>query len=278
MSQNELKQPPIITYNLKERGRKFTGKERNFNCANIARAINSQATQEKVRLRQLIGYYGHKVRQLSGLDPSESVIIAGKYNSVEPAIVTTFLEASPDGTIKHKTEFLDNDEGRKANRMWLNKNGGFSSAIDEIANEFYGFDFVLAANYQTNAGYTLDDANGITYDSVMAEVQHEHELFYEHLLAQKSHQLSDALIALDSVQAENEELFSLLTEKNNGVGIVLDGLGVSPLRISSSKTDRLIGDINSFGGAKLSFQLTDEPDINKPEDAEYRATLSRYSR
>ncbi|OTG39415.1 hypothetical protein B7G60_14605, partial [Staphylococcus aureus] len=51
----------------------------------------------------------------------EGGIAQGKAQAVEPAIVTTYLKAYPNGDIEHKTEFLDNDTGRIASRMYANK-------------------------------------------------------------------------------------------------------------------------------------------------------------
>ena len=274
----DLPKLPLIVYNLKDRGRQFTGKERNFNLQRIASAINSQATQERVRLRNLIGYYGHKVRQLAGLEATESVVIGGKYNSVEPAIVTTYLKGHPDGRVEHQTEFLDNPEGWKAARAWSQKIGGFSSAIDEIKNEFWGFDYVLQPNYVGNSGFTLDDANGITYDSVAAEVRSEHERFYEAMLAKKDNLLSQALAALDSAEAEKEELYTLLTKKNKSDGIMLDGMGISPITISASKTQRILND-RDFFASQTKLPIPKHEDDRDPEaEAEYRRIQTRYGR
>ena len=43
---------PTIRYNLKERGRKHMGQERNFNVRAICDAINGPACQERVSTRQ----------------------------------------------------------------------------------------------------------------------------------------------------------------------------------------------------------------------------------
>ena len=126
-----LVQPPLIRYNLKDRGRQFRGVERNFDIPAIVAAINSPACQERVKTRGMLGYLGHWVRIRFGLEPPEGGIAQGKAQAVEPAIVTTYLKAYPNGDIEHQTEFLDTDPGRIASRMYDSKVGGFSSAIDE---------------------------------------------------------------------------------------------------------------------------------------------------
>lgn len=58
---------PIIRYNLKERMRRFNGTVRNFNIPKLVENINSPAMQERVKLGDLHGYYGHYRVQNLGL-------------------------------------------------------------------------------------------------------------------------------------------------------------------------------------------------------------------
>ena len=81
-------QPPTIRYNLKDRGRQFRGQERNFNIKALCDSIMSGPTQERVKTRAMLGYFGHKPRILAGMEPMESLVINGKYNEIEPAIVS----------------------------------------------------------------------------------------------------------------------------------------------------------------------------------------------
>jgi hypothetical protein len=62
----------IITYNLKDRGRQYRGKERNFNIRSIVSAINGPACQERVKNRDMLGYYGHWPRIKFGMNPAEA--------------------------------------------------------------------------------------------------------------------------------------------------------------------------------------------------------------
>jgi hypothetical protein len=207
-----MQQPPMITYNLKERGRVHTGQERNFNIRALMDSINGPACQEKIKARGMLGYFGHKPRVLFGMEPVESGVVGGKYNEIEPALVTTYLEAFPDGTIKHQSEFLDSPPGKKAARMFANRIGGFSSAIDQGKNEFFGFDFVLSPNYNFNRGFSLDSTSDLTFDQVLDEARTEEDEFWNTLINSKDAQIENISAALDSVQAENEELFSLLVK------------------------------------------------------------------
>ena len=156
----------IITYNLKDRGRQYRGKERNFNIRSIVSAINGPACQERVKNRDMLGYYGHWPRIKFGMVPQEGGMDSGRPSLVEPALVTTFLKAHDDGTIEHQAEFLDTDSGQVAAKLYAGRVGGFSSAIDQHRPEFFGFDYVLEPNYSTNRGYTLDDVRDMTLDDI----------------------------------------------------------------------------------------------------------------
>src|SRR5258708_18352055 len=161
----------IIRYNLTERGRTYRGKERSFDIPRIVAAINSGACQEKVKHRDMLGYYGHWPRVKFGMNPAEGGVVDGKAVRVEPAIVTTYLKALDDGTVEHQEEFLDNDAGKLAYNLYKSKAGGFSSAIDEFRRsgpEFYGFDYVLEPNYSTNRGYDIALDSALTLDAVEA--------------------------------------------------------------------------------------------------------------
>lgn len=271
-----LPRPPIIKYNLKDRGRNYLGKERNFNIPAIVAAINSPRTQERVKTRGMLGYYGHKVRQLGGLDPSEAIVLNGKYNEVEPAIITTYLKAFPDGTIEHQTEFIDNEPGRKAAKMWESKVGGFSSAIDESIPEFYGFDWVLSPNYSGNRGYTLDSTSNITFDSILAEVKAEQEELFLRLIESKENQINALSIALDSVTAENEELMSLLSKKQlkSAEILSLDSTGQSPVTLSMEKTNRLKRDRDFFMSSSLPG--LDDKTTSAKTDFEHKSFLNLF--
>lgn len=170
----------LITYNVHDRGRKHTGQDRNFDAAALAALVNSPAIQERVRLRDMRGYFGHWPRRAFGIDPGEGGIFQGKAVRVEPAIITTTLRARPDGTIEHEAEFLDTPPGRTAKRLFDSRVGGFSSAIaareyagKDLPIGFYGFDYVTEPNYAHNRGYRLDSADGADDEPILDEALRE---------------------------------------------------------------------------------------------------------
>jgi hypothetical protein len=269
---DSIQQPPVITYNLNDRGRQHTGQPRNFDVRAICDSVNGPATQETVKSRGMLGYFGHKLRVLAGLEPSESVVIGGKYNEIEPAIITTNIEAMPDGTIKHKTEFLDTDSGKKAARLYANKVGGFSSVIDKN-NRLIGFDFVLQPNYNGNRGFSLDSVDGLVFDSVLAEAQEEEETGLIDVIEQKNVEIATIKAAFDNLSAENEDLLSMLASKQ---ATLEDASSVMPIAVSMDSAERMKRDTDLFRQtAKLPGFVEPVTEKDKREERTYTNLLNR---
>ena len=171
-----------IKFNVRERGRKHRGVDRNFDTAALASLVNGPEVQERVRKRDLHGYFGHGPRAAFGMTPPEFAVVQGKQVVLEPALITTMLNADGDGNIEHESEFLDNPPGRAAKRLFGNKVGGFSSAIScreyggrDVPLSFHGFDYVLEPNFSTNRGWALDSATGssvMVLDDAVQETAH----------------------------------------------------------------------------------------------------------
>jgi hypothetical protein len=223
-----------IKYNVKERGRKYRGQNRNFDTVALAQLINGGDVQERVKHRDMLGYFGHWPRIRFGMNPTEGAIVDGKVVALEPAIVTTKLNALPDGTIEHETEFLDTAAGRLAEKLYASKAGGFSSAIDtkrcgdkQVPIGFYGFDYVLEPNYTTNRGYQVA-LDGITDErqlAILDDVAEYQAMFdglntlYDSLQSAYDRQAETLL----RIQLENEQLMSMLA-KMGPVEVALDGI------------------------------------------------------
>lgn len=213
-----MQQPPVIKYNLKERGREHRGVKRDFDIRSIVAAINSPACQERVKTRGMLGYYGHWPRLRFGLEPAEGGIAEGKAQAIEPALVTTMLRAHSDGTIEHQSEFLDTPTGQLAARMYANRVGGFSSAIDVNRPEFFGFDWVNDPNFSTNRGYDLaldSVANGeMTFDDVLAAEYAEQTVGMNRLMEMMESNMQLALDTATRLGQENSDLLDILSRKN----------------------------------------------------------------
>ena len=260
-------QTDVITYNLKDRGRVYRGQPRNFDTKRIAAHINSPEMQERVKNRDLVGYYGHWPRQAFGLNPTEGGLKKGKPALVEPAIVTTLLEADANGTIRHQAEFLQTEAGRVSMKLHESRTGGFSSAIDTRENRFYGFDYVLEPNFTTNRGYALDSVSDMdeeqVFDAVMGEYMDAMQVLLDSAndRAQFQRDQYELLeLTLKRTQAENQELMSMLAKAGNGEVPVFDSvLGAfsrdnQPLRTSAQATDRFALDCANFPTEDLKFK------------------------
>jgi len=236
----------LIVYNVRERGRKARGQDRNFDTVALARLINGAAVQEKVRHGDMNGYYGHWPRQVLGMEPSEGGIVDGKVISIPPALRTIELRADPDGTIYYRAEFLDTNEGKIAAKLFASKSGGFSSAIDAIPGTnpavpkgFYGFDYVGEPNYTTNRGHkvVLDGVERdltereellVLLDSAVGESMGAATALAAMLDAvQAQHML--ALQTLERLEVENNDLLGRLSRGR--AGAVLDSVRQGPVMV-----------------------------------------------
>lgn len=253
----------LIRYNVTQRGRTHRGKDRNFDLRALVSLVNSPEIQERVKNRDMLGYYGHWQRMKFGMMPPETAIVDGKTVNIEPAIVTTYLRAEPDGTIEHRSEFLDNAPGKIAARLHKSRTGGFSSAIHatprgnvDVATLFAGFDYVLEPNYTTNRGYVFDSAGMAADGSVFDFVMQEYNQSAAHMAALYDSLQGDHMMAMQTVQRlqeENEQMLSMLAA---GTGrAVLDGVdlsGVAPRMVSKQATSHFAATAAMFRAAKLT--------------------------
>lgn len=267
-------QTKVITYNLKDRGRQYRGKERNFNIRAICDAINGPACQERVKSRDMVGYYGHWPRIKFGMNPAEGGMDAGRPSLVEPALVTTLLRAHPDGTIEHQAEFLGNDPGQVAAKLYSGRVGGFSSAIDQHRPEFFGFDYVLEPNYSTNRGYTLDDVRDMTLDDIEAAIYDEQLRGVMRLLDSANDERDRASEVIESLRAENEQLLSMLAAKGINASQALDSVAVAPIAVSIDPIERMRRDADVFRGTD-SLPSFVEPQEAQRDPAEHVPVYGR---
>ncbi|MFJ3487111.1 hypothetical protein ACIPL1_27385 [Pseudomonas sp. NPDC090202] len=156
------KRTGVISYNLNDTGRKFTGQPRKIDIDAAMRLFNGPAMQEAVRKGDIKGYVGHQFREKFGLNTPETVFVDGKQVTLEPAVRTIFIKCLPTGEIQHEQEFMDTASGRVAQRLWESKAYGFSSAIHapeengvRVPLGYFGMDVVSAPNYDSNRGYTV---------------------------------------------------------------------------------------------------------------------------
>jgi hypothetical protein len=266
----------IIKFNLKERGRKHTGVERNYNVKAICDAINSPETQERVETRGMFGLYGHWARLRFGLDAAEGGVAEGKAISLEPAFITTYIKASLDGTVEHKAEFLDTASGTLAMKMFKQKVGGFStamSALDTAKPRWHGMDYVNEPNFLGNsfrgeALDSIDDSTGEPYtlDSIIQKSEAEFVEGYLELIKAGESREAALKIALDQAMEENTQYLAMLTNEQaqralDSISDFAVGTPVNPGRTRQIESDmsyfksQPLPNVDETG---LRLQLTDQ--------------------
>ncbi len=192
-----------ITYDLKDRGYKLNGTDRNnINVPALVSMINSAATQELVKNGALIGYYGHQFRLLFDMNVPESAVVGGKVVRLEPAVRTVYLHSTPDGKVTHQQEFLDNDAGKKAYKQYKANIGGFSSAVDYFKGtlpkqpaRIYGFDYVFVPNY-------LDNTAGIAFEAAFDSLHGDMPSDSPQVLAMRQELEASIIHIFDSLHQE----------------------------------------------------------------------------
>lgn len=179
-----------ITYSLTDRGYQHNGEDRNnLDIKATINLIRSPQIQELVNKGAILGYYGHQIRQLFGLNPPETAIIDGKEIRIEPAVKTTFLAVDNDGNITHQQYFFENDAGEHAYRQYKAGIGGFSSAFyspyhngRRVPEGFFGYDFVLRPNYDDNRGFGMfDSLDGTANDLQKQYLESSIMQMYDHI-------------------------------------------------------------------------------------------------
>lgn len=177
-------------FNIFNEGRKYTGNHRKYVLENAMNIASSDATREKIRLREAFGYYGHGRRILARkmrLQEVEAVKMPDGSSVVLsniPSNVTTSLIIEDDGTVRHTQEILTTETGQIVESLNRSKVGGFSwacpgadggSSRATTLSGFEGFDYVLNPGFALNRGYVLESADsfdkGIILESIAAVVK-----------------------------------------------------------------------------------------------------------
>jgi hypothetical protein len=269
-----------ITYNVHDRGRQFVGKDRHFDLPALSALVNGNEVQERVKNRDLNGFYGHWIRARFGLTPPESIVFDGRMVNIEPAFVTTHLSADSEGNITHEAEFLDTDAGAIAERLFSSKQGGFSSAIHaeprfgkHMPTVFAGFDYVFEPNYTTNRGYVFDSA-GFGSDQLLFDaVAHEWQMSNAMMRTLFDSMQADHLLAMQTIarlSEENAELLSLAAQKDAQAGtVLLDSTGghTAPLVVGTRATNDFVKRARSFSTGKLvPFGKLPDEEPDTPDD------------
>jgi hypothetical protein len=273
-------QTSLISYSLKERGRRHTGQPRNFDIPRLVDAINGPACQERVRNREMFGFYGHWPRVKFGMLPQEGGIAGGKAQTIEPALITKSLKAYPDGTVEHQAEFLPTQPGQIAAKLYESRTGGFSSAIDERKPQLFGFDYVLAPNFNTNRGYSLDSAlcEGGVCELGMGCEDLDAAIFEEQLAA-----MGALLDAADSGRTLAEQAMEAMEAENRRLQEEMAALRrprrpEGPLVVSAEPAQRMVARAEQFlalDHSELPLPVAPKQRSAHPQDPRMRQLMQR---
>jgi hypothetical protein len=161
-------------FNMLTEGRQYSGNHRSYLVDNAMKVVDSEATKERIAIREAFGYYGHGFRKLAkkmNLEEIEPVRLPNGQTTVihaVPSNLTTGLTVSKDGVVKHSQDILDTDSGQLVSRLNGSHVGGFSwacSGVDRqrrgisIMTGFSGMDYVLQPNFTANRGYILESVS-----------------------------------------------------------------------------------------------------------------------
>lgn len=145
-------------FDLRNHGRS-DGNGRNYLISAVKSTIASKKFQERLKLRELYGYFGHVRREVADkmeLAEVEIVYVNGKPVVLEnvPSNVMVDISVSDDGVITHTQDFLNTPGGIAAKAMDDAGVGGFSWAVDgykttagAVASALWGFDYVKHPSY-----------------------------------------------------------------------------------------------------------------------------------
>lgn len=213
-----------ITYNVHDRGRQHLGKDRHLDLEVLAKVVNSPGTQERVKNGDMLGYYGHWPRQVFGMAMCEGGIVGGKRVSLEPAVRTLLLHCDKDGNITHREEFLGGPDGQIAYRLYADKVGGWSTAIDAVPGTdpaiptiFHGVDYVQEPNYNTNRGH-----GGVLLDSLTARAGAEMAGMLDAVLHESRASQTQLLAMFDALSQQHLALAEVCERQSVEIGQLVD--------------------------------------------------------
>ena len=213
-----------ITYNVHDRGRQALGQDRRLDLDLLAKIVNSPATQERVKNGDMLGYYGHWPRRVFGMAMCEGGIVNGKRVSLEPACRTFLLHCDNSGNITHREEFLSGQDGQISQRLYEDKVGGWSTAIDAVPNTdpalptvFHGVDYVQEPNYHTNRGH-----GGMLLDSLTVLAGADVASMLDAVLSESRSGQSQLLAMFAALSQQHQALAEVCTKQQAEIGQLID--------------------------------------------------------
>ncbi len=229
------------SFSLLDEGRKYTGNHRKYLIENARDICYSDATREKIKLREAFGYYGHGRRVISGkmsLGEVEAVTLPDGNSAIIsniPSNLTVAFDVGEDGKVTHTQEILNTETGQIVRNLHESKVGGFSWACPGIDGGtknvtplagFAGFDYVLNPNFAHNRGYVLESVGNeqMILESISAVVKddaraEQYARYWQSDFQARLSQLEDQIFILEAqsadMAAERTAMRNLITEAND---------------------------------------------------------------
>jgi hypothetical protein len=287
------------TFNIFKDGRVHNPVPQKFLLSALTSVLRSPMTQERIKLNEAIGYYGHRLREMTGkIRPSEVEMIEknGKMAAVNivPAVRTRSVSVDEQGNVTHEQEFFDTEPGRASLALYEVGSGGFSWAMSgsnahstpqgSVAKQFSGFDFVQQPNFiPLHRQSMLLSSVGDDTDQLILSGMAEQGLSDE--------KAGEMLVAFKNGEAQEDQLNGLLLsnliEKQEDREKLLSSvISQSPFFINEAQRDALLScsttsDVSELNALFSAMQNTDlshlPPDINDSKSRNEQAVPSQSS-
>ncbi|MGL5906735.1 MAG: hypothetical protein ACRCZA_08420 [Shewanella sp.] len=251
------------SFNLKNHGRS-DGNNRGYLIESVKKMLSSAHFKERLKLRELYGYFGHNRRQLSekmDLNEVEVVYRDGKPVVLEnvPAAITTDMSVNDDGIVTFTQDILKTPAGYAAKAMRDAGAGGWSWAVNGVrtllgasAQTFHGFDYVKHPSYiDMDKQSMMLESVGVSDESMLMEKMLESAGFdcgqsaqIDHLWSKSnldSNEVVYDLMMLESIIDEKEAKLATMAKANRfRATAMLEAVNKSPLVLTEAQKNALI--------------------------------------
>lgn len=250
-------------FSLLSDGRHIGANKRNYLLESVRSMIESPQTQERLRLGEAFGYYGHQSRQRANkldIGETEMIEINGKMVLVEnvPASRTIELSVDSDGVVTHTEEVLDTPSGRLVDSLigsaaggWSWATGGKDTPQASITRSYHGMDYVLqpnflSLNHPSMMLESVQDRESMMLESLMggglSAESAEQALAYlkrSQIAQDNALELERENMILEGMMRERDQTIELLRQEQlrraNSTEMLLESLSTMPIFISDEQ-------------------------------------------
>lgn len=147
-------------FSLFNDGRSMGANKRNYILSSVKSMFENAQTQELLRLKEAVGFYGHKPRERAKklfIGESEVINIDGRPVIVDNVPASRTVDISLDestGIVTHTQEILNTPSGKIVDALisagqggWSWATGGRDTSQASYTKTFAGVDYVLQPNY-----------------------------------------------------------------------------------------------------------------------------------